>query len=68
MKDDLLARADWAIRESRLIRDQAHQDRMDTRIAVARVRATVRLARAETDRSVSQCETASQFVLSSTDE
>jgi hypothetical protein len=52
VSDDLLARADRAIRESRLTRDEAHKDRESARNAMARVRATVRLARAEGERSV----------------
>ncbi len=47
MQDELLARADRTIRESRLIRDQAHKDRVNTRMAVARIRAMLRLARIE---------------------
>ena len=53
MRDDLLARADRAIRESRLVREWAHQDRLNAGKAVAQARATVRLARAEGERSVS---------------
>jgi hypothetical protein len=53
MRDDLLARADRAIRESQLLRELAHQDKLNARVAVARARATVRLARAEGERSVS---------------
>jgi len=53
MRDDLLARADRAIRESQLVREWAHQDRLNAGKAVAQARATVRLARAEGERSVS---------------
>jgi hypothetical protein len=53
MRDDLLARADRAIRESQLLRESAHQDRFNARVAVIQARATVRLARAEGERSVS---------------
>ena len=53
MRDDLLARADRAIRESQLVREWAHQDRLNARVAVVQARVTVRLARAEGERSVS---------------
>jgi hypothetical protein len=52
VSDDLLARADRAIRESRLTRDEAHKDRESARNAMTRVRATVQLARAEGERAV----------------
>ncbi len=55
MRDELLARADRIIRESRLIRDQAHQDRVSARIALACVRATLWRARTETEQTVSLC-------------
>ena len=53
MRDDLLVRADRAIRESQLLREWAHHDRLNARVAVSQARATVRLARAEGERSVS---------------
>jgi hypothetical protein len=51
MRDDLLARADRAIRESRLLRDQARKDRVNARMVIARVRTTLRLARWERERA-----------------
>jgi len=53
MRDDLLVRADRAIRESQLLREWAHHDRLNVRVAVSQARATVRLARAEGEGSVS---------------
>ena len=53
MRDDLLVRADRAIRESQLLREWAHHDRLNARVAVSQARATVRLARAEGERSLS---------------
>ncbi len=67
--DDLLKRADQVIRESRLIRDQAHKDREDARMALERARATLRLARMEGERAVNLCrEKTSQVVLSAPDD
>jgi len=39
MKDDLLVRADRAIRDSRLVRDQARKDLISARMATAKYRA-----------------------------
>ena len=53
MRDDLQARAVRAIRESQLVREWAHQNRLNARVAVVQARVTVRLARAKGERSVS---------------
>jgi hypothetical protein len=53
MRDDLLAQADRAIRASQVAREQAHKDRVNARMAIARVRATLRLASIEREQSVS---------------
>ena len=64
MRDDLLARVDRTIRESRLVRDQARETLAKARIAGANARATLRLARAVGERSVSLYrETASKAVV-----
>jgi hypothetical protein len=52
MRDDLLAQADRAIRESQLLRDQARKNRNNARTAVARAQARLLLARMEGDQSV----------------
>ena len=55
MENDLLARAERAIRESQLTRNEARKDRVNARAAVARAHLTVRLARVEGERSVNPC-------------
>ncbi len=55
MQDDLLARADRAIRESRITRDELLEGLVNARVAVVRTRATLRLARAEGERASSLC-------------
>jgi hypothetical protein len=53
MRDDLLARADRAIRDSRFLRDEAHKNLVNARMATVHVRATLRLAHTEGERAVS---------------
>ncbi len=60
MRDDLLARADRAIRESRLVREQARKDPVNARMAIACVRKMQRLARLEEEQSVLYRERASK--------
>jgi hypothetical protein len=52
MRDDLLTKADRAIRESQLVRDKARKTRMNARLAVSRARGSLRLARMDGDQSV----------------
>lgn len=63
----LLKRADHAIRESRLIRDLAHKDLVNARVAVARIRAAVQLAHIETERAASLCRETASHSLSARD-
>ena len=59
--NDLLKRADLAIRESRIARSQTHKDLANASRAAAQVRAMVRLARIEGVLSVSlYCEIGGQ--------
>ena len=58
---DLFKHADLAIRESRAVRAQTRNDLANAHRALARVRAIVRLARIECERSVSlYCEARGQ--------
>jgi hypothetical protein len=50
--DDLFNRADYAIRESRIVRDEIRKDLADARLAAERVRETVRRARIENEISI----------------
>jgi hypothetical protein len=51
--DNLLKRADLAIRESRFAREEIRKNLANARMAAMHVRATLRLAHAEGERSVS---------------